>query len=67
MEVIIAESYAKMSALAADIIVPGFSQSDVVNQAMALSNMLGFMGIGWYGSFTHMDIGPKANWARMIN
>jgi uncharacterized protein YcbK (DUF882 family) len=56
-----------MRGMAADIIVPGFSQTDVVNQAMALSNMLGFMGIGWYGSFTHVDIGPKANWARMIN
>ena len=56
-----------MRGMAADIIVPGFSQSEVVGQAMALSNHLGFMGIGWYGSFTHVDIGPKANWARMIN
>lgn len=55
-----------MRGMAADIIVPGFSQTDVVTQAAMLSNVLGFMGIGWYGSFTHIDIGPKASWARSL-
>ena len=53
-----------MRGMAADIIVPGFPQTEVVTQAALLSNMFGFMGIGWYGSFTHVDIGPRASWAR---
>lgn len=56
-----------MRGWAADIIVPGLSQTDVVTQAMTFSNMFGFMGVGWYGSFTHIDIGPKASWARSIS
>jgi uncharacterized protein YcbK (DUF882 family) len=55
-----------MRGMAADIVVPGLSQSDVVMQAMTLSHHLGFMGIGWYGSFTHVDIGPQASWTRML-
>jgi uncharacterized protein YcbK (DUF882 family) len=55
-----------MRGMAADIIVPGLPQGDVVMMAMTLSEHLGFMGIGWYGSFTHMDIGPKASWTRSI-
>lgn len=55
-----------MRGLAADIIIPGLSQTDVVTQAITFSNMFGFMGVGWYGSFTHIDIGPKASWARSI-
>ena len=55
-----------MRGMAADIVVPGMSQSDVVGHAMTLSNHLGFMGIGWYGSFTHVDIGPKASWSKML-
>jgi uncharacterized protein YcbK (DUF882 family) len=56
-----------MRGWAADIIIPGLSQTDVVTQAMTFSNMFGFMGVGWYGSFTHIDIGPKASWARSIS
>jgi len=55
-----------MRGMAADIVVRGMSQADVCSHAMLLSNHLGFMGIGWYGSFTHIDIGPKASWARML-
>lgn len=55
-----------MRGWAADIVVPGFQQIDVVTQAAALSHMFGFMGVGWYGSFTHIDIGPKASWSKML-
>ncbi len=55
-----------MRGMAADIVVPGMAQADVCGHATALSNHLGFMGIGWYGSFTHVDIGPKASWTRML-
>ena len=55
-----------MRGMAADIVVPGMSQADICSHAMLLSHHLGFMGIGWYGSFTHVDIGPKASWSRML-
>ena len=55
-----------MRGMAADIVVPGMEQADVCNQAMMFSHHLGFMGVGWYGSFTHVDIGPKASWSRML-
>lgn len=53
-----------MRGMAADIMIPNHAQADVVTQAALLSNHLGFMGVGWYGSFTHIDIGPKASWTR---
>jgi uncharacterized protein YcbK (DUF882 family) len=55
-----------MRGMAADIVVRGMSQADVCGHAMLLSQHLGFMGIGWYGSFTHIDIGPKASWTKML-
>jgi len=55
-----------MRGMATDIVVPGMAQADVCAHAMLLSHHLGFMGIGWYGSFTHVDIGPKASWSRML-
>lgn len=55
-----------MRGMAADIVVRGMPQADVCSHAMVLSQHLGFMGIGWYGSFTHIDIGPKASWSRML-
>ncbi|BDG73280.1 YcbK family protein [Roseomonas fluvialis] len=55
-----------MRGMAADIVVPGLSQADVCSLAMMYSQHLGFMGVGWYGSFTHVDIGPKASWSRML-
>jgi len=55
-----------MRGMAADIVVPGLPQADVCSLAMMYSQHLGFMGIGWYGSFTHVDIGPKASWVRML-
>jgi uncharacterized protein YcbK (DUF882 family) len=55
-----------MRGMAADIVVPGLPQADVCSLAMMYSHHLGFMGVGWYGSFTHVDIGPKASWSRML-
>jgi uncharacterized protein YcbK (DUF882 family) len=55
-----------MRGMAADIVVPGIPNADVCSLAMMFSQHLGFMGIGWYGSFTHVDIGPKASWTRML-
>ena len=55
-----------MRGMAADIVVRGVPQAEVCSHAMMLSQHLGFMGIGWYGSFTHIDIGPKASWTRML-
>lgn len=55
-----------MRGMAADIVVPGLSQADVCALAMMFSQHLGFMGVGWYGSFTHVDIGPRASWSRML-
>lgn len=56
-----------MQGKAADIVVRGMPQAEVHAQAALLSNHLGFMGVGWYGSFTHIDIGPKASWTRILN
>jgi uncharacterized protein YcbK (DUF882 family) len=55
-----------MRGMAADIVVPGLAQADVCSLALMFSQHLGFMGVGWYGSFTHVDIGPKASWVRML-
>lgn len=55
-----------MRGMAADIVVPGMQQADVCTQARMFSERFGFMGVGWYGSFTHVDIGPKASWTRML-
>ncbi|WP_198371505.1 YcbK family protein [Roseomonas rosulenta] len=55
-----------MRGMAADIVVPGLPQADICSLAMMYSQHLGFMGVGWYGSFTHVDIGPKASWSRML-
>lgn len=56
-----------MQGKAADIVVRGMPQAEVHAQAALLSQHLGFMGIGWYGSFTHIDIGPKASWTRILD
>ena len=56
-----------MQGKAADIVVRGMPQAEVHAQAALLSHHLGFMGVGWYGSFTHIDIGPKASWTRILN
>ena len=55
-----------MRGMAADITVPGMAQEEICGHALLLSHHLGFMGIGWYGSFTHVDIGPQASWARAL-
>lgn len=51
-----------MHGLAADIYIPRVASFDIANQALALSNRFGFMGVGFYRQFTHLDVGPKATW-----
>lgn len=41
--------------LAADIIIPGMTPSEVAK----LADQVGFTGIGIYSTFTHVDVGPK--------
>jgi uncharacterized protein YcbK (DUF882 family) len=55
-----------MRGMAADIVVPGLPQAEICSLALMYSQHLGFMGVGWYGSFTHVDIGPRASWVRML-
>lgn len=55
-----------MQGMAADIVVRGRPQDDVCACAQDLSQRLGFMGVGWYGSFTHVDVGPRARWTRLL-
>ncbi len=49
--------------MAADIYIPRVAAGDVAMMALTLSNRFGFMGIGFYRQFTHVDVGPKASWA----
>jgi uncharacterized protein YcbK (DUF882 family) len=50
--------------LAADVSVPGIPLGDVGMAAWALSRRLGFMGIGLYPGFVHLDVGPQRSWTR---
>lgn len=50
--------------LAADVSVPGILVSDVGMAAWLLSRRLGFMGIGLYPGFVHLDVGPQRSWTR---
>lgn len=50
--------------LAADIAVPGMPIGEVGLAAWTLSRRLGFMGIGLYRDFVHLDIGPLRSWTR---
>lgn len=50
--------------LAADVSVPGIPMSDVGMAAWSLSRRLGFMGIGLYPAFVHLDVGPQRSWTR---
>ncbi|WP_170985145.1 DUF882 domain-containing protein [Roseomonas sp. AR75] len=49
---------------AADIVVPGMAPNDVAMAVWTLSRRLGFLGIGVYPRFVHMDIGPQRVWTR---
>lgn len=47
-----------MQGTAADIQVSGMSPKQVANAA----EKVGFLGIGLYSTFTHVDLGPKRRW-----
>jgi uncharacterized protein YcbK (DUF882 family) len=50
--------------LAADVSVPGIPMNEVGMTAWLLSRRLGFMGIGLYPAFVHLDVGPQRSWTR---
>jgi uncharacterized protein YcbK (DUF882 family) len=50
---------------AADISMRGVAPLDMALAAHSVSLRLGMMGIGLYGSFVHVDIGPTARWTRI--
>ena len=48
-----------MEGIAADILIPkGMSQQVFIE----LAKQAGFTGIGTYGTFTHVDLGPERHW-----
>jgi len=49
---------------ALDFTVPGVTLGQLGLAAWTLSQRLGFMGIGIYGTFLHVDIGPQRAWTR---
>jgi uncharacterized protein YcbK (DUF882 family) len=49
---------------AADITVPGMAANDLAMAAWTLSRRLGFLGLGVYPGFVHLDIGPQRVWTR---
>ena len=51
--------------LAVDIAVPGMALEDLSGRAWLLAHRLGFMGIGLYENFVHVDIGPHRVWTRL--
>jgi uncharacterized protein YcbK (DUF882 family) len=53
-----------LSGLAVDVNVPGMRNDDVAMTVWSLSRRLGFMGLGVYPHFVHMDIGPQRVWTR---
>ena len=51
--------------LAADITVRGVSADELGAAVWTLSQRLGFMGVGLYRHFVHVDIGPRRAWTRL--
>ncbi|WP_372620539.1 YcbK family protein [Falsiroseomonas sp.] len=49
---------------AVDMAVPGISADELGTRAAGLARRLGFMGVGAYPSFVHLDIGPQRVWTR---
>lgn len=47
---------------AADFYMPGVPVLDLAIEALALSRRFGFMGVGFYRQFVHMDVGPARTW-----
>lgn len=50
---------------AVDITVPGLALEDLSGKAWLLAHRLGFMGVGLYRGFVHLDIGPHRVWTRL--
>jgi uncharacterized protein YcbK (DUF882 family) len=49
---------------AVDVTVPGLAVETLAMVAWTLSRRLGFLGIGVYPGFVHLDIGPQRVWTR---
>jgi uncharacterized protein YcbK (DUF882 family) len=49
---------------AADLSVPGMPPNDLAMAVWTLSRRMGFLGIGVYPRFVHLDIGPQRVWTR---
>jgi len=47
---------------AADFYMPGVPVLDLAIAALALSTRFGFMGVGFYRQFVHVDVGPARAW-----
>ena len=47
---------------AADFYIPNVPVLDVAVAALALSLRFGFMGVGFYRQFVHVDVGPQRSW-----
>ncbi|WP_254453294.1 DUF882 domain-containing protein [Siccirubricoccus sp. G192] len=54
-----------LQGLAADITMQGVHPDELGAVVWMLSRRLGFMGIGLYTGFVHVDIGPQRVWTRV--
>lgn len=52
---------------AADISVRGIAPLDLGLAVWTLSQRFGFMGVGLYRGFVHVDIGPRRAWTRLAS
>jgi uncharacterized protein YcbK (DUF882 family) len=53
-----------MEGMAADIALRGVPTAEVAQAAWAFSRITGFMGVGIYPGFVHVDVGPRRSWVR---
>jgi uncharacterized protein YcbK (DUF882 family) len=53
-----------MRGMAVDIHVPGMNVDRLGATVWMLSRRLGFMGVGLYSRFVHLDVGPQRVWTR---
>ena len=52
---------------AADISVRGIQPGDLGLAVWTLSQRFGFMGVGLYPGFVHVDVGPRRAWTRFAS
>lgn len=50
--------------LAADITLRGVKPDELAGAVWMLSQRLGFMGVGIYRGFVHVDVGPQRSWTK---